>query len=229
MSAAANDVLLSRELRVHLCAIRHICEALKTPVEGNCFTQNGDIRNELPELKNKQLNLLSLGAAATDILEIGFNAGHSALLFLMASATSRIVCFDICTHPYTIECFRYLDAVFPGRLELVQGDSQLTVSDYLLSIPPSKTFDVVHIDGCHFKLAAHIDFLNCYHLASKYIIWDDSNCENMASLMSVYIARGIVAIDDSFLPTMLYEHAILQVVKHNPSSLLLVGSSSSSS
>ena len=75
--------------------------------EGNYFYTHQTFNKSLDI--NKQINLMSLAKIEThkNILEIGFNAGHSTLLFLLSHPTSKIYCFDTCQHPYTKLCFDY--------------------------------------------------------------------------------------------------------------------------
>ena len=59
----------------------------------------------IPQLFTKQMNLYKSAMEAKNILEIGFNAGHSCLLFLLANPESKITIFDICEHKYAKPCF----------------------------------------------------------------------------------------------------------------------------
>ena len=75
--------------------LEHIPE---TKFEGNSFYHHQSIR-EYPELYNKQLNLFWCGKQApARICEIGFNAGHSAMLLLLASSATTFTVFDIGHH-----------------------------------------------------------------------------------------------------------------------------------
>ena len=112
---------------------------------------------------------------AVDILEIGFNAGHSALLYLIANPYSKIHFFDLGEHQYSRGCFDYLDKAFPGRMSVTWGDSTVTIPQY-----PSRLFDFIHIDGGHTRFIAESDFHNCRSFANKdtYLMIDDydGNC-----------------------------------------------------
>ena len=77
-------------------------------IEGNCFYKHNSFGDVAPELLPKQINIYNLSSQATNILEIGFNAGHSCLLMLLSNSTSKITLFDICEHKYTVPCFMYL-------------------------------------------------------------------------------------------------------------------------
>ena len=93
----------------------------------------------------KQLNLYSLGRTAKNILEIGFNTGHSALLFLISNPESKLTCFDIVSHKYTMPCFEYLNSLFPGRINLIAGDSTITVPEFYKVCSNINKFDLIFI------------------------------------------------------------------------------------
>ena len=90
----------------------------------------------------KRENLRQLAARASNILEIGFMAGHSALLFLLANSDSKLTIVDPLEFSHSQECFDYLLSAFPGRLELIPGYS----TDVLPNMP-ARCFDLVHLDG----------------------------------------------------------------------------------
>ena len=105
-------------LRDILAIVQHNSEYL----DGNLFYVNIQDRN--------------------NVLEIGFNAGHSALIMLLANKTTKITIIDTCQHPYTEECFNYLDRGFPGRLKLIKGDSTNVIQELA-----GEKFDLIHYDG----------------------------------------------------------------------------------
>jgi predicted O-methyltransferase YrrM len=65
---------------------------------------------------------------STTILEIGFNAGHSAACFLMANPNVKILCIDINTSSYTLPCFRYLKSIFNDRIYFIESNSNNLVN-----------------------------------------------------------------------------------------------------
>ena len=142
-------------------------------LEGNVFyehhCQDFNIHNEF---QNKRYNLFYHGKLALDILEIGFNAGHSALLYLIANPYSKIHFFDLGEHKYSRACFDYLNSKFPGRLSVVWGDSTITMPQ-----TPDRLYDFIHIDGGHTRIVAESDFYNCKSLAKKnaLVMIDDYN------------------------------------------------------
>lgn len=133
--------------------------------EGNCSNlpgQLGDLEHfgSLPMVKT--------------VMEIGFNAGHSAYALLSAAPHTTLISFDL--NVYTsVECAKpYIDDAFPGRHTLILGDSRDTVPAFI-DANPGKKFDLIFIDGGHTYEIALADLLNCRRLAHKdtIVIMDD--------------------------------------------------------
>lgn len=91
--------------------------------------------------------------------EIGFNAGISSLAFLSGSPCLRVISFDIGYHPVVRHAKELIDTHYPGRHELVIGDSKLTVPRYAEQ-HPEISFDLVFIDGGHDLMTARADIAN---------------------------------------------------------------------
>lgn len=189
--------------------IARICTMSGEAVEGNCFYLHKRIDAPLAELLPKQMNIFSLGRAARHILEIGFNAGHSTLLFLLANPASSVVCFDLCEHAYTRPCFEFLADHFPGRIELYAGNSLKTVPLFVTQ-NPDRVFDLVHIDGGHEPAIADGDFWNCYGIARRWILWDDTQMVELDGLLNKYIGLGLVK-EVAIHPTGIYRHRAVVV------------------
>ncbi len=177
-------------------------------VEGNCFCENKNTRNRPADLIPKQMNLFSLGMSAQKVLEIGFNTGHSALLFLLANPSSKLLCFDIVEHPYTMKCFEYLQSIFGDRLEMIVGDSTVTIPKYCQE-HPGEMFDVFHLDGSHDVTIARLDFQNTWPLVRDVIIFDDTQDEILSNLLNEYIDEGIVH-EIKMRKTKMYEHRVVR-------------------
>jgi predicted O-methyltransferase YrrM len=82
------------------------------------------------------------------VMEIGFNAGHSAETFLSFNPEIDLTSFDIGSHAYTLLGKKYIDYVFPFRHRLFLGDSAKTLPEFVRENPEWK-FDLIFIDGCH--------------------------------------------------------------------------------
>lgn len=119
----------------------------------------------------------------SSIMEIGFNAGHSALLFLCCTSPSvHVVSFDLGYYGYVFAAKRFIDEYFPGRHTLITGDSTQTIPNYEEHImyrdpvPPSE-FDLLFIDGGHDGDVPLNDCINSMRLASSknVVMVDDIN------------------------------------------------------
>jgi predicted O-methyltransferase YrrM len=91
--------------------------------------------------------------------EIGFNAGFSSLAFLSADPDVHVVSFDIGCHEVVGPAKEFVDAQYPGRHELILGDSAQTVPKYRVQRPET-SFDIVFIDGGHEYQQARNDLSN---------------------------------------------------------------------
>jgi predicted O-methyltransferase YrrM len=112
------------------------------------------------------------------LLEIGFNAGHSSVLFLAENTTLHVHSFDMNRHGCVASGKEYIEANFPGRHRLVQGDSRLTVPQFF-KVSPHRMFDVIFIDGGHDFDNALSDLRNCRNLArAETILLVDDTIEN---------------------------------------------------
>lgn len=186
-----------------------ICKKIGEPVEGNCFTQHMNIDKVIPDLVYKQLNHFSLGQVSNDIMEIGFNAGHSSLLYLLANPNSKLTIFDICEHKYTMPCFNYLQSLFPNRLTIYPGDSTKTIPQFFKD-NTNRKFDLIHIDGAHFGDIPNKDFYNSLKLAGDVMIWDDTQIPTLNNLFNSYIQKGLI-YEIRLYDTKIYKHRICRV------------------
>lgn len=105
-------------------------------------------------------------------MEIGFNGGHSAELFLSSNKNLKLVSFDLGIHDYVKDGKKFIDKTFPNRHELILGNSLKTIPEY---IKKNIKFDLIFIDGGHDFKIANSDLLNCKNLAHKntIVIMDD--------------------------------------------------------
>jgi hypothetical protein len=151
-------------------------------LEGNCFYHHLTY-DKMEEKRNTRYNLWKCGKLAKNCLEIGFNAGHSAMLFLNSNPDIKIKSYDIAWHPYTIPCAIYLKQKY--NLELVIGDSLQTTFGF----NPNEKYDLIHVDGGHSTELAFKDIINCRVSAhpDTLLIVDDTDFPNIDSILTVFL------------------------------------------
>lgn len=181
--------------------------------EGNCFYTNKTFERN-PQLINKQANLYWLGCNNyANICEIGFNAGHSALLLLLGNTHSNIVftVFDINHHTYMLQSYDYIQSIFPHvNFELIEGDSVETIPVWTREHNKYESYDIIHIDGGHALNIIQNDFANSIKLLKKHgiIIVDDVQKPHINELVNTYIQSGMFE-ELHLLETSFYPHRIL--------------------
>lgn len=113
-------------------------------------------------------------ASPKTIMEIGFNAGHSAELFL-ENSNAYVHSFDLGDHfhQYLKYGKQYINKNYPDRHTLILGDSTIRVPIFAQN--NDIKFDIIFIDGGHSYEVAYADLMNCRKLANKntIIIMDD--------------------------------------------------------
>lgn len=121
----------------------------------------------------KGLCELAATTGAARIAEIGFNVGFSALAFLESSAHASVVSFELNERRAVLLAKGFLDEHYPGRHELVIGDSLQTLPRYAEDHP--HTFDLVFVDGGHSKQIADSDIRHACRLArpGALVVVDD--------------------------------------------------------
>jgi O-methyltransferase len=85
-------------------------------------------------------NLASLADKASSVLVMGFDAGHAALLFLLANPNARVSCMGSMNQPHSRACFDYLAQSFGDRIALFAEDAVATLPQL-----PSGRFDLAYV------------------------------------------------------------------------------------
>jgi beta-1,4-mannosyl-glycoprotein beta-1,4-N-acetylglucosaminyltransferase len=129
------------------------------------YLNEGHMYSDQCEMIEKQIDW----SKVRTILEIGFNAGHSSVFFLGHPGVS-VVSFEMTPGTHTLLGKKYIDENFPGRHEMVWGDSTLTLPKF-----ETRKFDLIFIDGGHHLEVARQDLTNCMRFAREdtIVIMDD--------------------------------------------------------
>ncbi len=187
----------------------------KEALEGNCFYYHQSY-TRFSELLNKQLNLFWAGTnAKARICEIGFNAGHSSLLFCLGSLGVSLdyTIFDINEHTYTKPCFDYIQRAFPEKVfTFIEGDSTVEIPRWITAHPEAlEQYDLLHIDGGHSEHCIRNDLLNSLKLlrVDGLVIIDDTNIPYINSYVDRLLTTGNFE-EVPILPTVGYQHRILK-------------------
>ncbi len=189
------------EYLLHLQELLKIIKAIGEPLEGNIFYQHHEPNpgeQLLDKFVDKRAALAMFGMAHNNIVEIGFNAGFSALLMLTANPNLKLTSVDICEHKYTEPCFDYLASVFPGRVNLVRGDSTQVLAEVLQG---NKDLTGYIIDGGHGLQVAETDLQNVIKYSNPHAVlcFDDSDFVQLRILLNAYMMAGFLApIHDEF-------------------------------
>ena len=138
---------------------------------------------EHPEIKN--------------ILETGFHIGLSAATMLVVRPDIIVTSFDIFWFDYTRRAKLFLDISFPGRNNLIAGNSINTLPTFFKTFP-SYNPDFVLIDGGHERPIPYIDLwyiLN--HIRPGTWVMIDDYCEEHGShgvieAVNTFIKDGIL-------------------------------------
>jgi Methyltransferase domain len=179
--------------------LNEIVQSSGEPLEGNIFykhltPQPGD---ELePAMLPKRRAFAMAAMMFHEVMEIGFNAGHSALLLLTANPQLRLTCVDLCQHTYTVPCFEYLKNRFGDRIELIQSNSLLA---FPLLASRRADFGLYIIDGGHGLTTAEVDLFNVIQFGRKgsVICFDDSDSAGLRVILNMYMLAGkIINIAD---------------------------------
>lgn len=138
------------------------------------------------------------------ICEIGFNAGHSALLWMIANPNATVVMFDLFEHrasPIGEAFIRSQADLHPGRLTIIKGDSTNTIPQFH-STNPGFHCDLLSVDGGHKYEVASADIKNMFFLANprfNMVFIDDTNCDRhycVDKAVADAAARGILTIHE---------------------------------
>jgi hypothetical protein len=206
---------LDIHIRLIYSKLNKIVQELKEPLEGNCFTYHQTLR-EFPELRAKRENIFNVtrkvfeDKGSCDIGEVGFNAGHSALLLILASKSkAKYTFYDLNAHVYARPCFNEMQSLFPeATMKFVPGDSRETLRD---AAERGEQYDVFHLDGGHAADVYYPDLRNVLKMVRTggIIIIDDTNLSYISESIDALIKHQLIE-EVEYIPTTGYPHRIVR-------------------
>lgn len=194
-----NEEVFSPEFMTHLLALNKLIAAEGETIEGNLFYfhQTPDFVNLPPDPKriHKRRNVHAIVKHKRDFLEVGFNAGHSALLALSSNPKLKYFGLDIGIHRYTAKCAEYLKAQFPGRIEFMIADSREGMPKL---IEEGRKFSCIHVDGGHSAEVCRMDLKHSIKLAAKgaHLILDDTRSMRITDVYNEFVASGFFVTEN---------------------------------
>ncbi len=124
------------------------------------------------QVKEETLYLENLSKNSKNILEVGFNGGHSAETFLKSNKNVIVTSVDIGFHHYVNFGYFYLRKRYKNRIKLYVGDSTKVLPKL---ISKNYQYDLIFIDGGHEYKIVKSDLVNSINLSDNEttIIVDD--------------------------------------------------------
>ena len=191
------DEVLSDAFQCRLHALNAIVARSGESLEGNIFYVDGERdyagSAPTPGLAPARRNVWRAARFKTRMLEVGVNAGHSALLALSSSRGLQYYGVDIMSHAYTTECVDFLKGEFPGQVHLFPGDSR-EVLPWLVERAAELGFDLLCVDGGHTSEVCFSDVSNCIRMArgekGRHLLLDDVHASWIFDIYCEFVARG---------------------------------------
>jgi len=185
-------------------------------LEGNCFYHGNTYISDW-FFVYKRMNFANIIKEFNikRMIEIGFNGGHSALVFLEAMGQdAQYTCFDLGDHLYSRPCFDFLKSNYPQVKEYIEGDSQKTLSEFLMVNPEYyKSCDCIHVDGGHSDHIVKSDIMwaNAYLKLGGILILDDTQLKCIELMIPQLLNNGYILLYQ--IPTFGFSHTCLQKVR----------------
>jgi len=143
--------------------------------------KRGEIFKQMGHIADVEEQVHAYGSVAqrpeiSRICEIGFNAGHSAILFLNSDKTNTLTSFDSGNLPWSAISSKFISFLFPNRFTYITGDSVESVAEFASRVKSDERCDLFHIDGDHGMTVPFIDLTNAREASrtGATIIMDDA-------------------------------------------------------
>lgn len=185
------------ECKPHICNLIDIVNSVGVPMEGSLFYDDRVTNIHIDQIRDsayeKAMTLRDFAIDKNEILEIGFNSGFSALIFLLANRQVKVTSVDLCGYQYTNPCFDYLKSQFNDRIELVPGESTIVLPELFKS---RTNFDAYFIDGGHSDEVTTLDFHNILENCNSgvEVCADDYNFPLIHRIVQQHVDAGKLKI-----------------------------------
>lgn len=199
------EEVFSNRFQRRLKALNAIVRTAGEALEGNIFYADREERfvERDPEdkLAPARRNYWRAARFKERMLEVGVNAGHSALLALSSNPKLHYCGVDIMSHAYTKECVDFLKGEFPGRVRFFPGDSR-EVLPRLADAAAELGFDLLCVDGGHTSEVCYSDVANCIRMSKgekgRHLLLDDVHASWIFDIYCEFVARGDLTAETFF-------------------------------
>jgi|GEM_PF-2607991 len=199
------EEVYAEPFRLRLERIAQLVKESGERLEGNIFYRDLEdhYANQPPDegLAPARRNVWRAVRFKERLLEIGVNAGHSALLALSSNPRLEYYGVDIMSHAYAQECVDFLKGEFPGRVHVFTGDSR-EVLPWIATRRPELAFDVFHVDGGHTDEVCRADMGNCIRIGAgrsgRHVLLDDVHASWIFDVYCEFVSRGDLTTETFF-------------------------------
>ena len=199
------DEILSKRFRERLGRLNALVGESGEALEGNIFYPDLDpafaASPPAAALAPARRNLWRAVRFKRRMLEVGVNAGHSALLAMSSNSRLEYYGVDNMSHAYTIECVDFLKDEFPGRVHLFPGDSR-EVLPWLAGRSSDLDFDLFSVDGGHTSEVCLSDMTWCIRMGDgekgRHLVLDDVHASWIFDIYCEFVARGDLTTETFF-------------------------------
>lgn len=199
-------------IHAHVHEIGKIVKSIGEDLEGNSFFHgNCDLTSWFFIYKRINFLNLVLDNKVKKMAEIGFNAGHSAAVFLsVLPKDGSAIFFDLNDHKYALPCYEYLKSKYPQINGFIPGDSRQTIPNYIDHHPEEVgTYDLIHVDGGHSDdiVASDIFYSDKLLKSGGIMILDDTQLKCIENQIFLLLQNGYSFVYQ--IPTYGFSHVCL--------------------
>lgn len=112
---------------------------------------SAQVEREVTHLRRAILSLQKMARQQLVVCETGFNAGHSAAIWLEPPSTVTLHSFDLAAEPYSQSSQAFVHRLYPSRLTFHPGETTATLPQHASLVEEGKQppCDLWYIDGGH--------------------------------------------------------------------------------